>query len=148
MSFNINVHEKLVINGKEYGSIEEVPAEFREAVVKAMSRKGVTDAEKIEQTLRTKITVNGVEYENEQAMPAEVRKLYRRTMDIVSAETAPSVSYGVSAAAKSTSRSDYVAVNPVRRGSDGPTSSAKTLIVLAALAGVAALAYLLTRGIL
>ncbi len=68
INVNFNVKRKYIVNGKEYGSVEEMPANIRQAYDKALeSRKG-------------KIVFNGQKYENVEAMPPDVRQAYEEMM--------------------------------------------------------------------
>ena len=68
INLKFNVKRKFNVNGKEYGSVEEMPANIRQAYDKALeSRKG-------------KIMFNGKKYENVEAMPPDVRQTYEEMM--------------------------------------------------------------------
>lgn len=67
-----SVQKKIVVAGKTYGSVEEVPAEVRrvyELAVEARNQE-LTAAQ-------VKLVFNGQEYESLDAMPAEVRRMYQ-----------------------------------------------------------------------
>lgn len=71
IDFKVNFNTKIKINGKEYGSVEEVPEEHRGTVRNALSSAG---------TAHSKIVVNGVGYDSLEAMPPEVRSLYKEAL--------------------------------------------------------------------
>ena len=79
MQFNLKA--KIRVNGKEYGSAEEMPARIREAYARAVGettllRSGARLATK----LNAKIIFNGVEYSNPGEMPVAERRLYQDTL--------------------------------------------------------------------
>ncbi len=78
MTVKVSVKARFVYNGKEYGSLEELPEDVREAyrVATAGSRSGVPAA----RGSRSKIVFNGVEYESVDAMPAEERRMYESAL--------------------------------------------------------------------
>ncbi|HEY4128276.1 MAG TPA: hypothetical protein VGN70_09545 [Gammaproteobacteria bacterium] len=62
----------IVVAGKRYGSIEEMPAEVRR--VYDLARASQEDAET---AAPVKLVFNGKEYEGLDSMPADVRKMYQ-----------------------------------------------------------------------
>src|SRR5207245_4173068 len=64
MGTNITVKRKIVVNGVEYHSVDELPPELRAAYDKAL--EGHT---------KQHITVNGQEYDSLDAVPPELRAL-------------------------------------------------------------------------
>jgi hypothetical protein len=73
MDTKINVKTKIVVNGKEYHSVDELPPEVRAAYEKAVASGA--------QVRRTShVVFNGQTYETPDAMPAEVRKLYEAAL--------------------------------------------------------------------
>ncbi len=73
IDFNIKFNTKIKINGKEYGSVEEVPEEHRGTIRNALSAAKDTAG-------HDKFIVNGVEYDSLDAMPPEVRKPYEEAI--------------------------------------------------------------------
>jgi len=97
---------KIIFNGKEYKSIDEMPSDVRHAYEKIMTvfadknQNGVPDImegiikTKINisggittetrtgsmETITTKIVVNGQEYDSVEQMPLEVRRIYEKTI--------------------------------------------------------------------
>jgi len=73
MNIKVTVSHKLTVNGKEYGSLDEMPEELRRAYERAVGGdQGV--ASLIQQA--SKIVFQGKEYGTPTDMPADVRKLY------------------------------------------------------------------------
>jgi hypothetical protein len=62
----------IVVAGKRYGSIEEMPAEVRRVYDLAMASQ-----QEAETAAPVKLVFNGKEYEGLDSMPADVRKLYQ-----------------------------------------------------------------------
>jgi len=75
----ITVRRKIVVNGKEYGSPEELPPELRPAYEKAVAQGPSTGTS-------LKVTFNGREFLSVDHMPPEVRALYDAAMKAVGAE--------------------------------------------------------------
>lgn len=82
--------DRIVVNGVEYASIDEMPPHVRSAYEQAMvrlpdaDRDGTPDVlqcgspSSVQITTETKYTVNGVEYASFDAMPPEIRAIVRR----------------------------------------------------------------------
>jgi hypothetical protein len=87
MDVNINVKRKFKINGKEYESLEDVPAEMREAVQKALDAREIPGFPSKAAVVRTKIVFNGAEYESLEAMPQDVRRLYEQVIKAAEIKT-------------------------------------------------------------
>jgi len=75
MKVNLDVKRKFVANGKEYGSVEEMPPELREAYEKATRSSAGLKIEKPQVSVKTKIVFNDREYDSLEAMPADVRRV-------------------------------------------------------------------------
>jgi hypothetical protein len=73
MNIKVTVNHKLTVNGKEYGSLDEMPEELRRAYERAVGGdQGVAGL-----TQRAaRIFFQGNEYGTPADMPADVRKLY------------------------------------------------------------------------
>lgn len=117
IDFKINFSTKIKIDGKEYGSVEEVPEEHRANIRDAMNAAK-------EKPGQNTFVVNGVWYDSLEAMPADVRDLYKEAL----------------ANAKAGTHS----ANPTLQPSSGNSEpegflSARTVTVLALLAGLAIL---------
>jgi hypothetical protein len=65
---------RFIINGKEYGNMEEVPEEFRADLQGAEKSEANSPPVSVEKPVRFK--VNGKEYRSADEMPAEIRKLF------------------------------------------------------------------------
>ena len=73
IDFKINFSTKIKIDGKEYGSVEEVPEEHRANVRDAMNAAK-------EKPGQNTFVINGVWYDSIEAMPADVRDLYKEAL--------------------------------------------------------------------
>ena len=89
MSINIDVKRKFKVNGKEYNSIEEMPADIREAFENAMASRADSGYQVNPATMQTKIIFNGTEYKNIDEMPQDVRQLYEKVLRAAETGTAP-----------------------------------------------------------
>ena len=74
---------KIVFNGREYASVDEMPADARATYERAMDglagdlrASGGSDRH-VRVRTRTRIVVNGQEYASVAKMPADVQRLYR-----------------------------------------------------------------------
>jgi len=65
---NVSVKRKIVVNGHEYGNVEELPGDLRQAYDRAMSAMPGSS--------KVKIVFNGKEYESKDEMPSDVRRIY------------------------------------------------------------------------
>ena len=76
-----NFKAKILVNGKEYASAEEMPAKIREAYARAVGDTSVLrSGARLAAKLNARITFNGVEYNSPNEMPAEERRLYQDTL--------------------------------------------------------------------
>ena len=80
MDVKFNVKYKFKINGKEYGSLEEMPAPIREAYEKTVANSKGMERVNISSG---KIVFNGQEYESVDSMPADIRQMYETIMTTV-----------------------------------------------------------------
>jgi hypothetical protein len=112
MKINMNVKHKFKINGKEYNSIEEMPADIREAFRKAMGSQATSGQGINHTTARTKIIFNGTEYESIDAMPPDVRDYYEEVMKAAEAGAAPHIDI-----------TGTVSVSPIKHQAQGTTPS-------------------------
>lgn len=83
MEVKFNVKRKYIVNGKEYASIEEMPADIRQAYERAVSGKGGFTHENISSLSAGKIVFNGQEYESIDLMPLDIRQMYETIMKSV-----------------------------------------------------------------
>lgn len=79
MPANINVKTKIIVNGKEYGSPDELPPELRKSYDQAIANKSAYPQMHI--TGNSKVTFNGQTYNSRDEMPEEVRHIYDNAMD-------------------------------------------------------------------
>jgi hypothetical protein len=84
MDIKFNVKYKFKVNGKEYGSLEEMPAPIREAYEKTVANSKGIEHGNIPSMTAGKIIFNGQEYESVEAMPADIRQMYETVMKTVS----------------------------------------------------------------
>jgi hypothetical protein len=80
---NINIKRKIVVNGREYTSVEEMPADIRSRYEQAMASAGAAVHTHGGGGVKAKIVFNGREYLDVDTMPEEVRRLYETAMDAV-----------------------------------------------------------------
>ena len=84
MDVKFNVKYKFKVNGKEYGSLEEMPDNIREAYEKAVANSKGIEHGNIPSVTAGKIIFNGQEYQSVDAMPADIRQMYETVMKTVS----------------------------------------------------------------
>ena len=84
MEVKFNVKRKFVVNGKENGSIEEMPAAIREVYEKAVGKAKGIEHGNISSISSGKIVFNGQEYESVNSMPPDIRQMYETVMQTVS----------------------------------------------------------------
>jgi hypothetical protein len=73
METKVTVRRRIVINGKEYHDLDEVPAALRGAYEQAI-------ASRAQGSHMGRITFNGQTYDKPEAMPPEIRALYDAAM--------------------------------------------------------------------
>ena len=83
MDVKFNVKYKFKVNGKEYGSLEEMPASVREAYEKAVDNTKGIELGNMPSMSSGKIVFNGQEYESIDSMPADIRQMYETIMKSV-----------------------------------------------------------------
>jgi hypothetical protein len=71
MGIKVNVKWMFKVNGKEYGSVDEMPSDVRGAYEKAKGTFGITTSE---------VVFNGQEYQGLEKMPRDVRQEYEKVM--------------------------------------------------------------------
>jgi hypothetical protein len=74
MPINVNVKTKIIINGKEYASPEEMPPDIRSKYEAALAKRSAATSSS--GTMASKITLNGKSYNSVDEMPANVRQIY------------------------------------------------------------------------
>jgi len=147
VGIELNVKWKFKVNGKEYGSAEEMPGPVREAYEKAVD---ISPGPGHGDTLAsTRIVFNGREYANVDAMPAEIRQMNRSIVKAVETGDPPpgENAGGMIGSAAVRPRVDGF---PVSSGLPGPitpeSSSTRKLIgAAAALTSLATLYLLIHR---
>jgi hypothetical protein len=80
MALKITVKRKFIVNGKEYGSLEEMPEDIRRAYEQGLTVPTGADGFGVSGTPKVKITFNGQVYGSVEAMPADVRHTYEQVM--------------------------------------------------------------------
>jgi len=150
MATNISVKTKIRVNGREYASVEEMPADVRQTYERALAmsvggaHRGLLGS--IGSAVHTKIVFNGQEYTSAEHMPAAVRRLYDDVIATLQSEKQNSAGPGaepVSAGSPlvdSTLARASSAVSGVAR----PESTTMRLVI----AGVVAAALLLAAFVL
>jgi hypothetical protein len=83
MSVKFDVKYKFKVNGKEYGSPDEMPVAIREAYDKAVANKGGIEPGNLSSITSGKIIFNGQEYASVDSMPADIRQMYETIMKTV-----------------------------------------------------------------
>jgi hypothetical protein len=74
MKITFNISRKIVVNGKEYGSVEEMPEKARRVFEQAQGKGGLqVDA-------GVKVSVNNQTLKSVEELPPELRKLYDHAM--------------------------------------------------------------------
>ncbi len=144
----MNVTWKIKVNGKEYGSVEEMPAAEREAYQRAMGQLGDAEHRNTIVVRSSSIVVNDREYSSVDAMPENVRQAYLTLKKTVEAAPTPTDEKTVAEAARALARPRTGgAAAPSRApGPIAPESfSARKLIAWAAVLAVLAALYLLLR---
>lgn len=131
MGVKMTVRTRFKVNGKEYGSLEELPPDIRDAYEKAMATQGGSPLA-VGVSGAGKISFNGREYASLDEMPLEERRVFEGAMAAV--ERAPGAQPG---AAPMTLEPPQIAVPIVPGGSAGAGSRwiRKALVLLALLAG-------------
>lgn len=136
---------KIIFNGREYSSPDEMPADDRRAYDDVMrgfvdsDHNGIPDVAegkgevRVESRQTTTFTVNGQQYASEEEMPEAVRRLFRGAPETASQSAEKSV------------RGDAVRPSlPSGRARIDPAAASMRVPLL--LIGGAILAYLLWRG--
>jgi hypothetical protein len=86
VNVKVNVKRKFIVNGKEYGSVEEMPGNIREAYEKTVVNKAGLENGNIPSITSGKIVFNGQEYASVDLMPADVHQMYETIMKTVKEE--------------------------------------------------------------
>jgi len=83
---NINIKRRIVVNGKAYSSVEEMPEDLRHAYELAISNIGREGHGIQPGSPQTRVVFNGHEYESLDDMPEDVRRMYTAAMMAVEAQ--------------------------------------------------------------
>ena len=81
MPVTINIKRKIIINGKEYSSPDELPPDLRKAYDQALANR--ESSQQMQITGSSKVTFNGHTYPDREAMPDEERVIYDRAMEVI-----------------------------------------------------------------
>lgn len=102
MNTNITLKTKIRVNGKEYASVEDMPADVRHAYERALSTMGGGKSHSTFQLVRrpgdsqtassSKIVINGQEYASVDQMPTDVRRLYDGVVATLEGDHTPGAS--------------------------------------------------------
>ena len=79
VTLKVNIKKRFRINGREYGSIEEMPEDVRRAYEKA-AQGGVLGGNRAA-AQPARVVLNGQEYRSVDDMPAAIRQIYEGTME-------------------------------------------------------------------
>ena len=88
MTMNITVRKKIIVNGREYKSVEEMPENIRNAYRNAMAAAGGPGHAINPEGSKVKIVFNGQVYKSAEDMPLEVRRIYDGAMAAVETDRA------------------------------------------------------------
>ena len=86
MTTKITVRKKIVVNGREYKTVEEMPENIRHAYEKAMATAAGRSQSIGPTSSQVKIVCNGREYNSQDEMPAEIRRMYELAMAAVESD--------------------------------------------------------------
>jgi hypothetical protein len=101
MSTNISVKTKIRVNGQDYGSVNDMPPEVRQAYEEALAvmrgakhgrfldKLGSGMRANVQMVSNAKVVFNGQEYAGVEQMPAKVRQLYQAVMAAVESGGTP-----------------------------------------------------------
>jgi hypothetical protein len=90
MSTNITIKTTIRINGKEYGSFDELPPDLRRTYEQALAQAGSAQHGLVHAggaTTLSRIVFNGQVYAGVNEMPGEIRKLYEDAIATFDKET-------------------------------------------------------------
>jgi hypothetical protein len=86
MTIQISVKNKVIVNGKEYDSVEKMPDEIRAAYEKAKKGSPGQGHARTLEIEKSKLVFNGKEYADKDAMPQEEREFYDFVMKAMEKE--------------------------------------------------------------
>jgi len=76
MAFHVTINKKIIVNQREYKSVEEMPGDIRAVYEKAMAVAGGAGQGISMKSPNQNIFVNGREYKNLEDMPPQIRRIY------------------------------------------------------------------------
>ena len=132
---NINIKRRIIVNGREYAGVEEMPEDVRHAYEQALASAGREGHGINPAGPQTKIIFNGREYASLDEMPEEIRTLYDAAMATVDAHG--SVEFGVGKAHASATAplgpaggvaTQQPSMAPIEVGGSGATSTLRAVI--------------------
>lgn len=88
MKVNMTVKRRIVFNGKEYDSIEELPENVRRTLENASTGSQPSPATGAAAGAKIRIMFSGQEYASVDAMPASVRRIYESALAVVEGDGA------------------------------------------------------------
>ena len=102
MSTLITVKTRIRVNGKDYGNVEDMPADVRQAYERALSAiesgkpnaivKISSPTANAQMVANSTIVFNGQEYPGVEQMPADVRRLYDAVVATLETDRTPGAS--------------------------------------------------------
>lgn len=126
MGIEVDVKKKFVVNGREYASPDDLPADIREALQKILKE----DKSRVEVNIDTSIVFNGKEYKGIDEMPSETRQAYERVMKAVGTGDFSTHALGEISGSVSGKPSRPAFAKPITAGPSFTVSfSPKTLVV-------------------
>ena len=78
---NINIKRRIVVNGREYATAEELPPDLRQAYEQAMAGAGGAVRASGTGGVKAKVVFDGREYVDVDSMPEEARRLYETAVE-------------------------------------------------------------------
>ncbi len=130
MAIKVSVKSRFVVNGKEYGSVDELPEHVRDAYRKATSGSLAGSLPGV----KVKVTFNGVEYDSADAMPAGERRLYEDAVAMARAghlvpAAAPDPAVGGASPLRAVDAAQVVSAAPIEPGSAGSRRAPVALVL-------------------
>lgn len=85
INFQFNINKKIVVNGRQYRSVDEMPENIRQIYMKAIEAASGADHTVNLECTTTKIVFNGKIYSSPEEMPPETRRAYELILTTVEA---------------------------------------------------------------
>lgn len=151
INFNVNIKRKYKVNGKEYDSPEEMPADVREAFKKAMESPGATEIKVTKEKAHTRIFFNGREYDSIEAMPADVRQTYEKILKSARTGEKPDIGFSdirntIFPEGEKPPKTYTSNITPTTRFESSFISGAQALLIGIVVMGLVFLIYLLLQS--